>query len=76
MKAIAFESTIMQGGRIELPPEIAARIPAGEHLRVVVMWEPAGEDSAWRSAGRERFESAYCPEDAVYERLIDDVSVR
>jgi hypothetical protein len=28
-----------------LPPEIVVRIPAGEHLRVFVMWEPSGEDS-------------------------------
>ena len=76
MRAIEFDGTIMPGGQIALPPEIAARIPAGEHLRVVVMWEPSGEDSAWRSSGRERFESAYCPEDAVYEQLIDDVSTR
>lgn len=76
MKALEFESTIIPGGQIALPREIAEQIPAGEHLRVVVMWELSGADSVWRSAGRQRFESAYCPADAVYEQLIDDTTAR
>ncbi|MBI4905585.1 MAG: hypothetical protein HY820_18275 [Acidobacteria bacterium] len=76
MKAVEFESTITPGGEIAIPREIAGEIPAGEQLRVVVMWEPSGPDLAWRLAGRERFESAYCPEDAAYEQLIDDTAAR
>jgi hypothetical protein len=72
MKAVECESTITQEGQIALPPEVAGEIPAGEQLRVVVMWEPSDPDSAWRYAGRQRFEAAYCPEDAIYEQLIDD----
>ena len=67
MKALEFESMLIPGGQIALPPEVADQIPPGEHLRVVVMWEPFSADLAWRSAGRRTFESAYCPEDAVYE---------
>ncbi|HEX3743372.1 MAG TPA: hypothetical protein VHW09_05570 [Bryobacteraceae bacterium] len=70
MKAFEFESTVTPGGHIALPAEVVEEIPAGEQLRVVIMWEPSGTDSAWRSAGRQRFESAYCAEDAVYEQLI------
>jgi hypothetical protein len=76
MKAVEFESSITQEGTITLPPELTAEVPVGEQLRVVVMWEPSGSDAAWRSAGRQRFEAAYCPEDAVYEQLIDDASSR
>lgn len=47
--------------QITLPPGVAAEIPAGENLRVVVMWDAGEADSAWRSSGRQRFESAYCP---------------
>ena len=71
MKAVEFESTISPGGQISLPPEIATEIPPGEPLRVVVMWEPSNLDLAWRTAGRQRFEAAYSPEDAVYDQLID-----
>src|SRR5260370_32459893 len=49
-------------------------IPAGEQLRVVVMWEPSNSDSAWRTAGRQRFEAAYSAEDAVYERSEEHTS--
>lgn len=76
MKAVEFESTIAPGGQIALPPEIASEIPAGEPVRVVVMWESSNFDGAWRSAGRQRFEAAYSPEDAVYEQLMDDSAIR
>lgn len=76
MKAVEFEGTINSGGEITLSPEIAGEIPAGEQLRMVVMWEPSRADSAWRPAGRQRFEAAYCPEDAVYEQLTNDATVR
>ena len=76
MEALEFESTVTPGGQIVLPPEVVGQIPAGEHLRVVIMWEPSGADLMWRSAGRQRFESAYCPEDSIYEQLNDDTAVR
>jgi len=76
MKAVEFESTKTEAGQIALPPEVAGEIPAGEQLRVVVMWEPSSADLVWRSAGRRRFEAAYCPEDAIYEQLIDDSAAR
>jgi hypothetical protein len=76
MKAVEFESTVAPGGQIVLPPEAASEIPPGEHLRVVVMWEPSNLDLAWRTAGRQSFEAAYSAEDAVYEQLIDDAGPR
>ena len=76
MRAVEFESTVTPGGQISLPPEVASEIPPGEQLHVVVMWEPSNLDLAWRTAGRQRFEAAYSPEDAVYEQLIDDPAIR
>jgi hypothetical protein len=76
MRAVEFESTLALGGQIALPPEVAGEIPPGEQLRVVVMWEPSNLDLAWRTAGRQRFEAAYSPDDAVYEQLIDDATIR
>jgi hypothetical protein len=76
MKAVEFESTNSPGGQIPLAPEVASEIPPGEQLRVVVMWEPSDLDLAWRTAGRQRFETAYSAEDAIYEQLIDDPAVR
>lgn len=61
MRAVEFKSTIVAGGQIALPPEVASEIPAGEQLGVVVMWEFSDLDIAWRAAGRQRFEAAYSP---------------
>ena len=76
MRALEFESVVTPGGQIALPPEIAGEIPAGEHLRIVVMWEATDSELAWRRTGRQQFEAAYAPEDAVYEQLIHDASDR
>ncbi len=62
--------------KIALPPEVAREIPTGAQLRVVVMWEPSDPDLAWRTTGRQRFEAAYSPEDAVYKQLIHDAAIR
>lgn len=70
MKTIAFESTVTPRGQIALPADVVEEIPAGEQLRVVVMWEPSEPNATWRSVGRQRFEGAYCPEDAVL-RTVD-----
>lgn len=72
MQAVEFESSITAEGQIALPADVARQIPAGEQIRVVVIWESTDSDSAWRAAGRQRFEASYCPEDEVYEQLLDD----
>lgn len=69
MKTVEFEATVNRSGHIVLPQELARDIPSGERVRVVLLWDAAPADSAWREAGRRRFEQAYCPEDAVYEQL-------
>jgi hypothetical protein len=76
MKAVEFDSIVAPGGQIALPPEVASEIPTGEQLRVVVMWEASDSGQAWCTAGRERFEAAYSPEDVVYEQLMDDSAIR
>lgn len=73
MKTVEFETMMTQEGQIVLPSEFIGDIPAGQQLKVVVMWEV---DSAWRSTGRLRFEEAYCAEDKVYEQLIHEAPGR
>jgi len=76
MRAIEFQGVLSREGQIVLPPELAGQIPAGKQLPVVILSETSDSDSAWRLAGRERFEAAYGPGDAVYEQLIDDPAAR
>jgi hypothetical protein len=72
MKAVEFETTVNSSGQIVLPQELVRDIPSGEPVRVVLMWDASPTDSAWRDAGRRRFEEAYCAADAVYEQLAAD----
>ena len=76
MRSVEFECKVAPGGQIALPPEVASEIAPGDQLRIVVMWDPSNFDLAWRTAGRQRFEAAYCPGDAIYEQLIDDPAIR
>ena len=76
MRVVEFEGTVAPDGHVALPPEIASEIPAGEQIRIVVMWDAGDADGAWRAASRQRFEAAYVPEDTVYEQLIDDAAIR
>ncbi|HEY1338954.1 MAG TPA: hypothetical protein VGF59_15670 [Bryobacteraceae bacterium] len=75
MKAVEFDSTITPSGDLAVLAEIARELPAGERVRVLVLWETADADAAWRAAAMDRFAAAYAPEDEIYERLIDDSPV-
>jgi len=76
MKTVDFRGTLSANGQIDVPPEIASQVPKGEEVRVMLLWGPADDDGEWRAAGRARFESAYSPEDTIYEQLIHDSSTR
>lgn len=71
---IDFRGEITPNGQIAVPPEIASQIPPGEKVAVVLAWGVSEEEGGWREAGRRRFESAYAPEDSVYEQLIHEPS--
>jgi hypothetical protein len=74
MKTADFRGEITPNGEIAVPAEIASQIPPGEKVAVVLAWGVPEEENAWREAGRRRFESAYAPEDSVYEQLINEPS--
>ena len=76
MKMVDFKGTLSAGGQIDAPPEIASQVPQGEEVQVMLQWGPADDDRGWRIAGRARFESAYSPEDSIYEQLMHDSSTR
>jgi hypothetical protein len=73
---VEFTGMVTRDGRIQLPPDVASSVPPGENLHIVVNWDAQEADLAWRMAGLKRFEAAYSPEDAIYEKLIDDPAIR
>ncbi len=76
MKTADFRSELTPNGQIAVPPEIAAQVPPGEQVQVVLQWGISEDDAAWRAAGRRQFEAAYHADDSVYESLIHDPSTR
>ena len=77
MKAVEFEGTVTPNGQIAIPAAIAEQLPPGEPLHVVLQWDVASdEDCVWRTQGRQRFEAAYAPEDAIYDQLNDEPPIR
>ena len=76
MKTADFRGQITPNGHIAVPPEIASQVPPGEKIDVVLQWGISEEGTAWRAAGRRRFEAAYSADDSVYEQLIHDPSTR
>ena len=76
MKTADFNGELTPNGQIIVPPEIAAQVPRGETIQVVLHWGASDEDAAWLSAGRRQFEAAYTDDDSVYESLIHDAPPR
>ncbi len=76
MSTADFRGELMANGQIAVPPEIAALVPPGERLEVVLRWGVFEDDAAWRAAGRQSFEAAYDAEDSVYESLTHDSQAR
>jgi hypothetical protein len=75
MQAADFKGTLSPTGQITVPAEIAAQVPSGEPVEVVLVWGRS-EDDDWRQTGLRQFESAYAAEDAIYESLAHDPSAR
>ena len=76
MKTADFTCELTPNGQIDVPPEIAAQVPRGEQIQVVLRWGDSEDDASWRMAGRRQFESAYAADDSIYELLIDEPSTR
>jgi hypothetical protein len=76
MKTAGFKGEPTPTGQIAVPPDIAALVPPGQQIEVVLQWGAQDDDAVWRAAGRRRFEAAYTADDAIYESLIHDTQTR
>lgn len=68
MRTADFRAELEPNGRIAVPPEVAAQVPAGAPIQVLLQWG-ISDDEVWGASGRERFEAAYDADDSVYESL-------
>ena len=70
MKTADFRCRLAPNGKITVPLGIAAQLPLGEQIQIVLQWGAAENDAA----GRRQSEKAYAAEDSVYEELMNDTS--
>ncbi len=64
-----FKTAVLPNGQIAVPSEIAAQIPAGTQLQVVVTCEVAVAADSYRALSTKLREAAYAPEETVYDSL-------
>jgi hypothetical protein len=76
MHTVDFKGKLTPDGQIPVPPDLAASVPPGEQIQVVLQWSISEDDAFWRAAGRRRFEAAYAADDSIYESLIHDPPAR
>jgi hypothetical protein len=69
MLAHEFEGTINADRTLAVPEEIAARIPPGQPVRVLVLIHEPTEEEEWRRLTTEQFLQGYAESDAIYDQL-------
>ena len=73
MKTIEFETRVEGSYGLRVPPEVAAQIPKGQTVKVlVVIPEQPSEDEEereWVRMAQERFVAGYADGDSIYDAL-------
>ncbi len=72
MKAHDLLLQLTEEGKLELPTELADKLPRNELLRIVIMM-PGGcedrEDEMWRRLASERLFTEYSEADSIYDTI-------
>ena len=73
MNAVEFIAQLSGSPTLEIPSEVAARLPKSGRVRVLVLTEDEPDDAGWRAAGYDQFLRDDSAEDAVYARGYEQV---
>lgn len=69
MKALEFEARVSPDQTLPIPSSIAAELPAGKTVRVLVLLPDSSEDADWKRLTTEQFLKGYADSDAIYDQL-------
>ncbi len=69
MKAVEFTTQLKGSKTLEVPAEVAERLPKTGIARVIVLTEEDDNDAEWRRASYEQFLREDPPEDSIYDTL-------
>ena len=69
MKALEFEAQLNPDQTLSVPQAVAAQLPQGERVRVLVLVDELSEDEAWQRLATEQFFKGYAESDSIYDEL-------
>jgi hypothetical protein len=69
MKAIEFHSELNPNQTLSVPVSVAARIPPGQTVRVLILIPESSEDQEWEQLTATEFGQGYADSDAIYDQL-------
>lgn len=69
MNAVEFTTELSGAAVLQIPPDVAAKLPKAGRARVIVLPDEDTDNAEWRSAAYEQFLRDDSPEDAIYDTL-------
>ncbi|MHB1424121.1 MAG: hypothetical protein ACYC3I_13170 [Gemmataceae bacterium] len=69
MKALAFDAKVNPDNTLPIPTSVAAELPSGQVVRVLVFLPDSSEDADWERLTAEQFLKGYAESDAIYDQL-------
>jgi hypothetical protein len=69
MNAVEFTTELSGTNLLQIPLDVAARLPKAGKARVIVLTDEGNEEAEWRFGAYEQFLRDDAPEDAIYDAL-------
>lgn len=69
MKPLEFAARLNDDRTLTVPPEVAAQLPPGQQIRVLLLADDTEEERDWVRMATEEFLKSYAESDAIYDEL-------
>ena len=69
MNAVEFVTELKGAAVLNIPSDVAAKLPKAGKARIIVLTEEPTDDEAWRAGAYEQFLRDDPPEDAIYDSM-------
>ena len=67
MKPLEFAARLNDDRTLTVPPEVAAQLPPGQQIRVLLLVDDSEEERDWVRTAAEQFFKGYAESDAIYQ---------
>ena len=71
VKPLEFAARLNEDRTLTVPQEVAAQLPPGQQLRVLLLVDDSEEERDWVRMATEAFLKGYAESDAIYDELQD-----